>query len=79
MAKLVTFYTRPGCALCDDVREDLRLLEAERDIDVREMDITSGPDLLTRFEHLIPVVDVEGGALLTPPISLYQLRKAIES
>lgn len=77
MARLVTLYSREGCHLCEDVREDLRLLEGEQGITVRELDITTDAALFSRFQHLIPVVDVEGGALLTAPISIRQLREAI--
>lgn len=78
MARLVTLYSRAGCHLCEDVREDLRLLEGEQDIAVQEIDITSDQALLSRFQYLIPVVDVEGGPLLTAPITIRQLREAIE-
>lgn len=73
----VTLYSRPGCHLCDDVREDLHLLAAEMDLQVRVVDITADPDSLARYQYLIPVVDVEGGPLLTAPIALPQLRQAL--
>lgn len=73
----VTLYTRLGCHLCDDVRDDLRLLEYETDLIVETVDITSAPALLERFRNLIPVVDVDGGPLLTPPITIRRLREAL--
>ena len=73
----VTLYTRPGCHLCDAVREDLRLLEYETDLSVQSVDITTDPALLSRVRTLIPVVDVDGGPLLTPPITIRRLREAL--
>lgn len=73
----VTLYSRPGCHLCDDLREDLSLLAAELDLRVDEVDISSDPQLLERFQHLIPVVDVAGGPLLMAPLTLVQLREAL--
>lgn len=73
----VTLYSRPGCHLCHGVREDLRLLEAEMDITVVEVDISLDDQLLQRFRHLIPVVDIEDGPLLTPPLALAQIRAAV--
>lgn len=75
----VTLYSRPGCHLCEDVLEDLRLLAGEMDVRVGVVDISGDPDLLARFQHLIPVVDVEGGPLLTAPMALPQLRQALRS
>ena len=74
----VTLYSRPGCHLCQEVAEDLRLLEAESDIAVVEVDISTDDQLLQRYQHLIPVVDIEDGPLLTPPLALAQLRAALQ-
>lgn len=78
MMRRVTLYSRPGCHLCHDVREDLRLLEAELDLAVVEVDIATDDRLLQRYQYLIPVVDIEGGVLLTPPLGLAQLRAALQ-
>lgn len=77
MGHRIVLYSRPGCHLCDVVREDLALLGFETDLSIVTVDITSDPALLERYQHLIPVVDVERGPLLTPPISLGRLREAV--
>ena len=73
----IILYTKPGCHLCDGVLEDLRLLGYEMDLIVETVDITSAPALLERFQNLIPVVDVDNGPLLTPPITIRRLRDAL--
>ena len=73
----IILYTKPGCHLCDCVLEDLRLLGFEMDLSVETVDITSAPALLERFQNLIPVVNVDSGPLLTPPITIRRLREAL--
>lgn len=52
----LTLYHRPGCHLCDDLRNELREFHAEHDFRLREIDIDSDPDLLARYGRLIPVL-----------------------
>ncbi|MEZ4766934.1 MAG: glutaredoxin family protein [Caldilineales bacterium] len=73
----VILYAKPGCGLCDDVRADLDVLAGEAEFNLVEIDITTNPALFDRFRYLIPVVDVGGGELLTPPLSIRRLRDAI--
>ncbi|MCA9871472.1 MAG: glutaredoxin family protein [Anaerolineae bacterium] len=73
----VILYTRPGCGLCDDVRADLDLLAGETEFELVEINIATSAALSDRFRYLIPVVDVGGGELLTPPLSIRRLRDAI--
>ena len=49
----VTFYSRPGCHLCDDARRQLEL--AEPDLEIEEIDVDSDPDLRQRYGLDIPV------------------------
>lgn len=78
MAQVVTVYTAPGCTLCRHVLEDLDLLAAEADLDIRPVDVTGDPQLLERYLLAVPVVEL-GGTVLQPPISMRQLRSALAS
>jgi hypothetical protein len=73
----IVLYSKPGCHLCDLARDDLDLLGFEMNLAVETVDITTDPALLQRYQALIPVVDVDGGPLLTPPITLGRLREAL--
>jgi Glutaredoxin-like domain (DUF836) len=61
----LVLYSRPGCHLCDDARASVQgLLEdrAARSLPLarlREVDITSDPDLERRFFDTIPVLELE--------------------
>ena len=56
MSARVTFYTRPGCHLCDDARA---VLDAEA-IEYDEIDIDSDDALFKRYLERIPVVAIDG-------------------
>ena len=79
MARVVTVYAAPQCKLCRDALEDLGLLAAEQDLAIRVVDVTLDPALADRYLLLVPVVEIAGGAVLQPPISIRQLRSALEA
>ncbi len=57
--------------------EDLELLAAEQDLEMRTVDVTAEPALAARYLLLVPVVEIASGATLQPPISIQQLRSAL--
>lgn len=58
----VLLYGRPDCHLCDEVREEIGRLAAERgwNLALREIDIESDDELFKRYLERIPVVVVGG-------------------
>jgi glutaredoxin len=59
--RLITLYARVGCHLCDDAREGLRGLRREvGGLELREVDIDSDDDLLSRYLERIPVIELDG-------------------
>jgi glutaredoxin len=78
MFRRVVLYGKAGCHLCDEARDHLRLLEATRSLEVEEVDITTEPDLYRRYRYLIPVIAVENGPTLAAPITLEQIRHALD-
>jgi glutaredoxin len=56
----VTFYTRPGCHLCDDARTLVEQVCAELGESYAEVSIEGDPDLERRFGHEVPVTFVDG-------------------
>jgi glutaredoxin len=59
-APRVTFYTRPGCHLCDDARVVIASVCAELGEEYAEVSIGEDPELQARFAHEIPVTFVDG-------------------
>ena len=52
----LTLYHRPGCHLCDDMRDALLAAQAAHVFQWREVDIDDDADLLARYGALIPVL-----------------------
>lgn len=52
----LTLYHRPGCHLCDDMRDALLELQAEQHFQLHEINIDTDPILLDRYGVLIPVL-----------------------
>lgn len=77
MSICLTLYSRPGCHLCDDVYSTLLALAPDLDLQVSKVDITRDPELLRRFRHLIPVIDIDNGPLLTPPLTTESILTAL--
>ncbi len=65
----VTLYTRPGCLLCDEVRDLIIDLSRIRPLDLVEFDITSDLEAYDRYKWAIPVVAVNGVERLSAPIT----------
>jgi hypothetical protein len=65
----LVLYSRPGCHLCDDARAAIQGLLEDRAARsqplarVREVDITTDPELERRFFETIPVIEVAGDRL----------------
>ena len=56
----LTLYSKPGCHLCEDVREILDGLQPECGYSIAEIDITTDATLFARYRHDIPVVVKDG-------------------
>jgi len=56
----VTFYSRPGCHLCDAAREVVARVCADLGEEYAEISIDDDPSLVDRFGEEIPVTFVDG-------------------
>ena len=59
-APRVTFYTRPGCHLCDEARVVVERVCADLGEHVLEVSIDDDPELTRRYAEEIPVTLVDG-------------------
>jgi glutaredoxin len=60
MTPRITLYGKPGCHLCDDARQVVAGVRAQRAFELEEIDITVDPRLEARYGERIPVVAVNG-------------------
>ena len=56
----VIFYTKPGCHLCDEARQEMARAACTDLYTYEEVDINSDPELLRRYGWDIPVVLING-------------------
>jgi glutaredoxin len=56
----VVIYSKPGCCLCDEVKEELKRLQASHAFNLREVNILEDPEAHQRFKEEIPVVFING-------------------
>jgi len=75
----VAFYTKSGCHLCEHAEELLEDVQADYDLRITTVDITTDLALFARYRYEIPVIIVEGGALVSGRIDRDGLRHALES
>lgn len=52
----VTFYTKAGCHLCDEARDMLDEIAAQRDYELTEIDIRSNLETFETYRYRIPVI-----------------------
>jgi len=75
----ITFYTKPGCPLCDEALDLLLALGDELGIElaVHEINILKDAELYARYRYTVPVIAVQDGPTLMPPIGAADLRRAL--
>ncbi len=56
----VTFYGKAGCCLCDEAKQALAEVRAERPFALEEVDVSLDPVLHRRYGERIPVLCVDG-------------------
>lgn len=56
----VIIYSKPDCCLCDQVKEQLKKLQALHEFAWREINILDDPAAFESFQYEIPVVFVDG-------------------
>ena len=55
--KLVRFYYRQGCHLCEDMWQHLQEFRKVHSFELIEIDIDQQPDLTEKYGPLIPVLE----------------------
>ncbi len=56
MSRKTVLYSRPGCHLCDEAG---RILTAHG-LEYQRIDIDQDPELRSRFDCCVPVVEIDG-------------------
>ncbi len=73
----IIVYSKPGCHLCDEGFEKVKMIAARFQLTVTKVDILSHPDLEVRHGERIPVVEYAGEILCWGRISEKRLDREI--
>ena len=79
MTRNVTLYGKPGCCLCDEAKEVVAAVRAERQFELEEVDVSVDPALNHRYGERIPVVAVDGEELFEYAVEASELRRALDT
>lgn len=74
---VLTLYSRPGCHLCDEMKEIARPVARELGCMVTEVDISGDPDLEARYGTEIPVLLVNGRKAFKYRLTERELRQRL--
>jgi glutaredoxin len=74
----VTLYGKAGCCLCDEAKEALAEVRAERPFELEEVDVSLDPVLNRTYGERIPVVAVDGEELWEYHVDAAELRQRID-
>jgi glutaredoxin len=56
----VILYTKPGCHLCDEMKDEIRRADCAELYALDEVNIETDPELLARYRYEIPVLLIDG-------------------
>jgi glutaredoxin len=73
----VTFYTKPGCHLCDEAKREIARADCAGQFTFEEVNILSDPELQRRYGTEIPVVLIDGTHAFKYRLTAEDFRRAI--
>ena len=73
----VTLYTRAGCPLCEEAKEQMAPLLREYGASLREVDVDVDPVLLERYTNDVPVIFLGSRKVAKHRLDLDQFRRQL--
>ncbi|HEY8517813.1 MAG TPA: glutaredoxin family protein [Candidatus Binatia bacterium] len=56
----MVLYSREDCCLCEDALREIEAARASVPFELRIVDVDSDPELVQRYGHEVPVVEIDG-------------------
>jgi glutaredoxin len=75
---IVTLYSKPGCCLCDDAREELLRIKKDQPFELQVIDIQEDPALFAKYGEMIPVILLNGDFLFEYTVQEARLRELLK-
>ena len=73
----LTLYSRPGCHLCDEMKEIVYPVARQLGCTVAEIDISSDPELEAGYGTEIPVLTINGRKVFKYRLTERELRQRL--
>ncbi len=77
-ALVVTLYTRAGCHLCEEAKQQMAPLLAEFAAELREVDVDADPTLRERYTNDVPVIFLGERKVAKHRVDLPQFRRQLQ-
>ena len=74
----ITLYSRPGCHLCEAMRDTALPLARELGADFEEMDVDADPAIAAAYDLEVPVLCVNGRKAFSIRVTRERLRRRLE-
>jgi glutaredoxin len=75
----VVVYHAAGCHLCERALGVVEEVRAERDFDLRVVDIEGDPELEARYREWLPVVEIDGERAFVYHVRATDLRRRLDA
>lgn len=73
----LVLYTKPGCHLCEDMRDQLRAAIRGTRVELVERNIAANLDDYARYKHDIPVLVIDGREVARHRVATEDLHDAL--
>lgn len=73
----VIVYSRPGCHLCDEAKEAIKLADCDELFELEEINIQTSRELLLLYQFDIPVIMIDGKEAFRHRVDKEKFRKLV--
>ena len=73
----VTLYSRPGCHLCEVIKEQLKTIRRDMDFHIEERNIDEDASLREQYSDDIPVIAVNGQDVFKHRMDIVKFREML--
>jgi len=75
----VVLYTKPGCGLCEEMKDAMQRADVEDLYTLQEVDIEKDAELYARYRYEIPVLCINGVEAFRHRMNADEFRKYLVS
>jgi glutaredoxin len=75
----VILYTRPGCHLCEEAKQEMTAAGCTDEYTLQEINIESDAVLLRRYRYDIPVITIDGAEAFRHRLTAEAFRERIRA